>query len=699
MLRTHPKSRIALSTALLLSLAACGGGGGGSSGFLPAGTTAGTSTGTTGGGGSGTTAAAKLNGIAATGAAFAGAKVTVVDQRGVTVCTTETDAKGAYECTLPADTKAPLVVTAARDDLTLYSTTASATGGNVNVTPLTTIIVSRLSPDGNPASLAGAIATRPDTVTDSTVKQQVAELVAALKPLLTLLGDAVDPISGAFTADGSGHDRLLDSIAVSVRPDGAGANIEITVKAVPTTEDAAPVSISFRSDATLPALPQSVATATLAPAGASLAVASLFDRLTQCFALPLSKRVTAANDTTAVTGGPDEVIATECRTLFVNDNPASYLSNGSKVGRNGSNQGAFAGLFRPGATGLKYDRGEQQFFRSNGDQVLSYRSTDSTGAVQNQTIVARDVGGTLKLIGNQYNYSVSVSPTVQDRDFVSAPAFNYLSVSYDVTIPKQNNGNSSPIDHVVVKAPNGVSYTYKPGAGNANLQLEKVDGTGSATTTLLRLAAGFRDAARSGSPQAIEPGAYFLAPQLSDEQLRQLPEQGAFTVDFTFADGSTASQTHRMITRVPTIAEARLVKFADLTPQLREEIKGIAPAQALVFDAPSASEPSLIDFSADGDLDGWTVPQGAVAPVALTAFGSSLNGVAFEDRVDFVSSTRKAKIYCSQESLADDHCAQLVANGPWLYNTGTKVNLFQLSGTSAQQVLYLKGFSTKIPAP
>ena len=697
-MRTHPKSRIALSTALLLSLAACGGGGGGSGGFLPTGTTAGTGTGTgTGtGGNSDTAVAAKLNGIAATGAAFAGAKVTVVDQRGVTVCTTETDAKGAYECILPAGTKAPLVVTAARDDLTLYSTTASATGGNVNVTPLTTIIVSRLSPDGNPASLAGAIATRPDTVTDSTVKQQVAELVAALKPLLTLLGDAVDPISGAFTADGSGHDRLLDSIAVSVRPDGAGANIEITVKAVPTSEDATPVSISFRSDATLPALPQSVATATLAPAGASLAVASLFDRLTQCFALPLSKRVNAANDTTAATGGPADVIAPECRTLFVDDNPASYLSNGSKVGRNSSNQGAFAGLFRPGATGLKYDRGEQQFFRANGDQVLSYRTTDSTGVVQNQTIVARDVGGTLKLIGNQYNYSVSVSPTVQDRDFVSAPAYNYLSVSYDVTIPKQVNGAGSAIDHAVVKAPNGVSYTYKPGAGNANLQLDKVDGSGSATTTLLRLAAGFRDAARSGSPSAIEPGAYFLAPQLSDDQLRQLPEQGAFTVDFTFADGSTATQTHRMITRVPTIAEARLVKFADLTPKLRDEIKGIAPAQALVFDAPSANEPSLIDFSADGDLDGWTVPDGAVAPVALTAFGASSTGVAFEDRVDVASSARKAKIYCSQESQADDHCATI--NGYPVYAAGTKVNLFQLSGTSAQQVLYLKGFSTKIPA-
>ena len=694
-MRTHPKTRIALSTALLLSLAACGGGGGGG-GFLPTSGT-GTSTGTgTAGGDTGTTVAAKLSGVAATGAAFAGAKVTVVDQRGVTVCSTETDAKGAYECTLPAGTKAPLVVTATRDDLTLYSTTASATGGNVNVTPLTTIIVSRLAPNGDPASLAGAIATQPDTVTDATVKQQVAELVAALKPLLTLLGDAVDPISGAFTADGSGHDRLLDSIAVSVRPDGTAANIEITVKSVPTTEDAVPVSITFRSDATLPALPASVATATLAPAGASLAVASLFDRLTQCFALPLSKRVNAPNDSTAVTGGPGDVVAAECRTLFVNDDPASYLSNGSTVGRNANNQGAFAGLFRPGATGLKYDRGQQAFFRANGDQVLSYRSTDSTGAVQNQTIVARDVGGVLKLIGNQYGYAVSVAPTVQDRDFVNAPAFNYLSVSYDVSIPNVKDGGGNAIfAKALVTAPNGVTYTYKPGAGNANLVVDKPDGS-SASTSLLRLAAGFRDVSMTGSPAAIETS-YFLDPQLTDAQLRQLPEQGVFKVEFFFANPSTPNvvQTHRMITRVPTLAEARQLKFADLTATMREELKGTAPEQAVVFDAPNASEPSLVDFSAEGDLDAWTVPAGAPAPTAFTVYGASSTGVQYEDRVDVASSARKAKVYCSSEGGSDNHCTML--NGNSVYAAGTKANLFQLSATSAQQVLFLKGFSTRIP--
>ncbi|MDM0021635.1 carboxypeptidase regulatory-like domain-containing protein [Variovorax saccharolyticus] len=691
---------MALSTALLLSLAACGGGGGGSGGFLPTGGT-GTNTGSAGtgaatGGDSGSTATATLSGIAATGAAFAGAKVTVVDQRGVTVCSTETDAKGAYECPLPAGTKAPLVVTATRDDQILYSTTASAAGGNVNVTPLTTIIVSRLSPNGDPASLAGAIATRPDVVTESTVKQQVAELVAALKPLLTLLGDALDPISGAFTADGSGHDRLLDSIAVSVRPDGSAANIEITVKSVPTNGEE-PVSIAFRSDATLPVLPPEVATATLAPAGASLSVAALFARMEQCFALPLSRRVNAPNDTAAVTGGPSDVIAPECRTLFAGDDPASFRNNGATVGRNSNNQGAFAGLFRPGATGLKYDRGQLEFFRSNGDLVLSYRSVDSVGGVQNQTIVAKDVGGVLKLIGNQYRYVVNVAPTVQERDFLNASAFNYLSVSYDVSIPKQNDGGGNAIDHVVVKAPNGVSYTYKPQPGNANLQLERVDGNGTANTTLLRLGSGFRDAAKSGSPSLIE-GSYFLAPQLSDDQLRLLPEQGVFTVDFSFVGGGTATQTHRMITRVPTIAEARQRQFAELSPTLREELKAeVASNQAIVFDAPNANEPSLIDFSAAGDTDGWTVPAGAPVPTALTVFGRSATSVAFEDRADFNGSARKAKIFCSTEAGGgDDHCTTI--NGNSLYAAGTRITLFQLSATDAQQVLYLKGFATYLPA-
>ena len=154
-----PKIRAGCAAALVLSLAACGGGGGGGGGFpIAAGGTASNGTGSTGTGG--TTTAATLNGVAATGAAFGGATITVVDQTGTTVCTTQTDSAGAYACTLPASTKAPLVIKAVRDDQTFYSTTASAAGGTANVTPLTTIIVAELSPDGNPARTRCSIRSR-----------------------------------------------------------------------------------------------------------------------------------------------------------------------------------------------------------------------------------------------------------------------------------------------------------------------------------------------------------------------------------------------------------------------------------------------------------------------------------------------------------------------------------------------------------
>jgi hypothetical protein len=162
--------------------------------------------------------ATTLSGTVATGAAFAGAALTVFDQTGAKVCEVTTTPEGTYTCSLPAGTKAPLVIQAVRDDLTLYSTTASTATGTTNVTPLTTIIVAQLSPNGDPSKLAAAIQADAGAVTAGSIGEQVAKLVAALQPLLTALNLSIDPMSGEFQANGSGQDRVLDSINVSVRP-------------------------------------------------------------------------------------------------------------------------------------------------------------------------------------------------------------------------------------------------------------------------------------------------------------------------------------------------------------------------------------------------------------------------------------------------------------------------------------------------
>lgn len=153
----------------------------------------------------------------------------------------------------------------------------------------------------------------------------------------------------------------------------------MTVRTVPTGGTVSPISISFRSaDPSPPALPATLAAAQLPPAGTSQAVAALMDRLSACYALTLSQRVNAPSDTGSVTGGPADVIAAVCRTLFVNDDPASYLSGGLRVGRDASNAGAFASLYRSAATGVKFDRGQLEFYRDNADLVLSYRTVDAT---------------------------------------------------------------------------------------------------------------------------------------------------------------------------------------------------------------------------------------------------------------------------------------------------------------------------------
>src|SRR5690606_41927074 len=60
------------------------------------------------------------------------------------------------------------------------------------------------------------------------------------------LHDALPILHDTFTADGTGHDRLLDSIRITILPSGSSANIEIALK---SGDDAqSPPTIFFTSD-------------------------------------------------------------------------------------------------------------------------------------------------------------------------------------------------------------------------------------------------------------------------------------------------------------------------------------------------------------------------------------------------------------------------------------------------------------------
>ncbi|WP_234193374.1 carboxypeptidase regulatory-like domain-containing protein [Pseudacidovorax sp. NFM-22] len=672
------------STVLVCALSACGGGGGGGGGFalLP----------TSSGDGAAPApapapapAATVLTGVAATGAPFAGAVVRVTDAGGQVVCSTETQAQGGYSCVLPAGTQAPLLVRVSRDDEVLYSA-AVKVEGTANVTPLTTVVVSRLAPDGNPDSLTAS----PAPITAEALARQVAQLNAALQPVLAALGvSAANPLTDTLVADGTGQDKLLDALSVSSRADGTAANIEITVK----TADGVPVAISFRSsDTEIPALPANVQVAQLPPPDV---VAALMQRITACYALPLTQRVgTASSDSGTAVGGAADVVAPACRQLFLSDDPATYYQSGQRVGRNANNNGAWASLFRSGATGMTFGRGNVAFVRGNGDLVLSYRWEDRQGNSDFDTLAVRQVDGALKLVGNGYDYAASVTPYAQHRDLLNSPAYSSYGTGYDININNRTDGSGNPVfSRVEVLTPSGKTLTYVPQAGLSFLVIQRGDGTPTGTS-VLRVRGEYASSTTTGNPADRESSLYFVNPQASEDDIRAYGNQGRWTMTFFHADTSKPSveQSYRTLSRALTIGELRQLPMPSLPDSSRAELIAETAATGYVlFGAPSQNERNVVDLSATGGTDGWIVPAGALAPTSITVYGfapfgstvAGQQGNRFNDSATVRSTQRTVVIGCSSQSVGDKHCD---AGDSTQYAQGTTINSLQFYARNARQV-------------
>jgi hypothetical protein len=571
----------------------------------------------------------------------------------------------------------------------LVSTVTESVTAVANVTPLTHLIAARLSKSGDPTKLVEELKANGALYDKATLKAKVDDLLAALKPLTDALGDGTtNPISGAFKADGSGHDRLLDALQVSVRPDGNGSNIEVTVRAATS---AAPTAVVFRSDTVAsPVLPP-VSNATLPVAGIPVLISSFLAKVQACYALPAVDRVSAVVNTGEASSST--VKAAECKAIFLNDEASSYLSNGQKIGSSRTLNN-FSGIFRDGATGVKFDRGNLEFLRANGDMVITYRWVDSAGNTDNDQVVVRKVGDQLRLVGNQYAYSGNVRAYVQHRDFINAPAYTYLATGYNVAIKNQTDVQGvSLFNKVEVTAPNGAVLNFIPSAGRSNLVIQ--DGAKTYNTSVIRLAAKYLDPQTAGNPSEKDLNLFFKAVQASDAEISAISDHGVWSFKFVHADTSKSDvvQTYKTTSRAPTLAEAGYMTFAQATATWRAQaIASTGTNGVYAFaQAPSASSPNRIDLSAEGNLDAWTVPSGALAPTSVTAFGRAprlaatptVPGISFDDGVTVGTNARKALITCSKQSVSDLHCD---AASPTQYAQNTTVNSFELWARSARQV-------------
>jgi hypothetical protein len=116
-----------ITSLALLTLAACGGGGGGSSSNT-------------------------LSGTAATGAPLSGASIEVDNSLGIKVATATADSSGKYTSSALLG-EGPYVIKATSGTTELYSVQSSADGSVVNVTPLSNLVATLLSPTGNAGNL------------------------------------------------------------------------------------------------------------------------------------------------------------------------------------------------------------------------------------------------------------------------------------------------------------------------------------------------------------------------------------------------------------------------------------------------------------------------------------------------------------------------------------------------------------------
>lgn len=678
MKRTLPHLALTATAVTVLTLAGCGGGGSSapSAGNPPV----------------VAPATVTLTGTAAKGAPFEGAVLAVFDSTGARVdsAPATVNADGRFSVTLNAGATAPFVLVATRtsatgDTETLVSVAASAAVTQVNVTPVTTLIASRLSDSGDPAKLASELQGGA-SITSADIQATVAEVQAILQPLLATTGTTgTDPLTGAFEANGDGYDRLLDSLAISIVPTSATeANIEIAVK---STDNPAPLTFTSSTPSVTPVA--SVTEASLVQTGTSVKIAEFLSALTACYAVPFEDRVDGVTpDANAVTGTADNVKAPACRAVFWGGNPANFKSNGGLVGRNANNAGAFASLFRRGATNVVFSQGSYEFTRGNGDLVVGYRSRGSDGSETYDTFVVRldDQDGKLKLIGNQYEYSGGVTAYQQHRQQLRADQldYSYRSTGYTVNVDNRFENGQTIYNRVEVTTPRGSTLTLRPAAGFSYLNL--VRGGNLVGTNFVRLRSVFDNtpattAASNASFSALEPGLFFANTDYSEEDIAAIPSQATWTFRYFFTpeyltahpsvtDGLT--QTFRTRARAMTIGELKTRGLAQLSDTDKANIQ-----------TDSANDSRGINFEGAPDSTvRWTVPAGALQPTQITLFGALFNEAGarlqgFNDSTSFSSTLREVMLSpCSPSGAGDNHCSSTPVPGS--YAAGAYVNSLHL---------------------
>lgn len=670
-----PRRRDARWLLLACALALAGCGGGGSSGVA---SNTGTTPGTT------TTTPSTLSGVVASGGPVAGALVQAIDNSGNVVVSSTSHADGSYTLTLPAGAAPPLLIKASNASITLSSVWPPAAGqtisGVVNVTPLTNLLTSLLSQNGNPAA-TGSGAVNLGQLSVAAIQAQSQAILAMLAPVTAQIGGVAASLSTStatpyplintpFQANGSGIDLLLDSVHISVVPAAGGpANIQVSVQQV-LNPGAVPPSVQFTSSQTPPVL--AAPTGTLPPAGLAASMQAFVGNFNACMAQPLTTRVIAGSLSSA-----------SCLALFQNSDPTTYLSNGQAIAK------AWPMLFDSTQTGGTLSDPRLQFGRMTTPPgsttpvatwiyTMTWAAPPGAGGVSfprdNFELPASASGSgsaviPLVLLGDQYSYKAKVRAFGQLREFVNDSPDQYWSSGYTVNVANQTSGGLPIFDHVVVTTPpiNGTSQTITlvPSAGSSYL----VE-AGHGCTDFLRYAHGMFSPAPSGVNvgNPADPASYeslLFVGNLSDAQIAQLADQGPWQFDFYLASAPTtlaSTQYYRTLTRMMGLAELQAQGVPSLVSPTPAALATASTSTVNAqFSAYLASTPTSLALAAPASgpaTYSWALPAtGGEQSSALSVYGyDNASAAGFNDSTALASADLSGKVSCTPQTVADLHC-------------------------------------------
>lgn len=665
------KKLFALSTLALGVLAGCGGGGGG--------------------GASMETQSLTVSGVAATGAPMTNATLQIFGKDGAAILSSPTNIAndGSYTVTIPASALGPFVFEVDTGTEKIYSILPSKSGSPVvNVTPLSNLIAAKLSSTGSPFNLVSEIATASTTINQSGLDAATATVMTALQPLATALnlGTSVNPITSAFSANGAGFDRMLDSLDVKIEPNGSSSQIEVTLKQA-VDESAELPQISFAHNSTPLTLPAVDATK-LVDTGLTPKIQALLDTLTACYAVPLSSRI-SVNGSQA-----SDIQSQTCKDAFIGSDPSSYKSGGMLIHK----LQHFGGIFTADSSaGVSFS--DPKYFYSvgttvangptRGDVVFGFRWKDEYGNFQIEKNVARvdPADGKLKLIGNQYTYDIGVGPYAQRRTFLKQTSSSYLSVGYSFSLScyhlnQKITNAADKIKKVKVTSPGNRVITFIPNLANDGTCNYSYFVVASANTTdamgdpatvtgtgFVRLQSAYTSKVTTSAnhPRRLDSGLWFFGGQngtdLTNDEIKDMPQMGVWKFEYfkTTSAGSTpvATQYFKTTARSLTIDGFKnLVKLPELTPDLTTKLTTDSTC--------SINNPLYCYYSQTSgpfvaawlkSTDKGLVPATYLARIYGLKDKTATPLVGYEDSLKFGASKSTASIRCAQgEANQQSYC-------------------------------------------